>query len=102
MSITNVAFIRAKPGQGVALGRLLAELAPISREEAGCIDFELHRSVDNPDLWFVYENWTSRDDLDQHFKTAHLLKFVEASAALLDGDMDLRLFSKVAVADAKG
>ena len=102
MNITNVAFIRAKPGQGTALGGLLAELAPISREEAGCIDFELHSSVDNPDLWFVYENWKSREDLDQHFKTPHLLHFAEASAPLLDGDMDLRLFTKVAVVSAKG
>ena len=102
MTITNVAFIRAKSGRGAELGGLLAELAPISREEAGCIDFELHRSVGEPDLWFVYEDWKSRNDLDQHFKTPHLLKFAEASAALLDGEMDLRLFSKVAAASAKG
>lgn len=41
--LTNIAFIHAKPGSWEALGRRLALVEP-SRQEPGCINYDLHRS----------------------------------------------------------
>ncbi len=45
---TLVAFIMAKPGQEEELGRCLDALVAPMRSEAGCIDYDLHRSNEIP------------------------------------------------------
>jgi len=61
--VTNLAFFRARRGQSEALGAALAALVEPTRLEAGCLNYDLHRSVDDADLWFVYENWKATPDL---------------------------------------
>jgi quinol monooxygenase YgiN len=53
--VTNLAFFRARRGQSEAL----AALVEPTRLEAGCLNYDLDRSVDDADVWFVYENWRS-------------------------------------------
>lgn len=48
MTVTNIAFIRAKSGRGDDLGDRLMELVEPSRDEAGCINYDLHRSEADP------------------------------------------------------
>ena len=98
MRITNIAFLRAKTGREAALGDLLIELAELSRGEPGCVEYALHQSPDAPSLWFVYENWRSEQDLESHFRTIHMRRFAQASAALMDGEMKLGLFEPVTAA----
>jgi quinol monooxygenase YgiN len=45
-----------------------AALVAPTRAESGCINYDLHRSNDDPSVWMLYENWRSPDDLEQHFK----------------------------------
>ncbi|MBR2816524.1 MAG: antibiotic biosynthesis monooxygenase [Reyranella sp.] len=91
--VTNIAFIRAKAGRSDALGQRLLALVEPSRREAGCINYDLHRSDTDPDLWCVYENWRSGDDLEAHFALPHMQAFVGDIPTLVDGDLDLRRFS---------
>ncbi|MCA1371478.1 antibiotic biosynthesis monooxygenase [Bradyrhizobium sp. BRP14] len=88
--LTNIAFIRAQAGKGDLLGDWLNKLATPSRDEAGCINYDVHRSLDDPDLWFVYENWRSKADLEAHFEMPHMTEFVTAIPSLLDGPLYLR------------
>ena len=95
--VTNIAFIRAKPGQSEELGRRLLALVAPSRQEAGCINYDLHRSDTDPDLWCVYENWRSADDLATHFTLPHMQAFIAALPALVEGELDLRRFSMISL-----
>ncbi|MGW0163015.1 putative quinol monooxygenase [Mycobacterium sp. NPDC003323] len=90
--VTNIAFIRAKVGRGDDLGRRLIELVQPSRDEAGCINYDVHRSLTDPDLWCVYENWSSAEDLGRHFDLPHMQAFVAEVPSLVEGDLDLRRF----------
>jgi quinol monooxygenase YgiN len=90
--ITDVAFIRAKAGQEAALGRLLTDLAKCSRREPGCINYVLHRSSDQPSLWFLYGKWCSERDLQAHLEASHMLRFAQASASLMQGEVTYGLF----------
>ena len=49
--LTNLAFFRARPGQTEALGAAL--VAP-TRGEAGYLNYDLHQSLENAEIWFVY------------------------------------------------
>src|SRR5215469_12370594 len=36
----------------------------------GNINYDLHRSNDDPDVWILYENWKAPSDLAAHFEIA--------------------------------
>lgn len=94
-NVTNIAFIRAKARQSEELGRSLLALVEPSRQEPGCINYDLHRSDSDPDSWCVYENWRSADDLAAHFALPHMQAFIARVPDLVEGDLDLRRFTMI-------
>ncbi len=101
--VTNIAFIRAKPGMSEELGPRLVGLVDSSRSESGCINYDVHQSVDDEQVWCVYENWKSAEDLKSHFDMTYMRGFVDDLPALVDGGLDLRGFRMVSErADAQG
>lgn len=93
--LTNLAFFRARRGQTKALGAALAALVEPTRGEAGCLNYDLYQSIENTEIWFVYENWRSMQDLDSHMKSVHLCAFLTAAPTLVKGDIDLRRFTMI-------
>lgn len=91
--LTVIAFLRAKPGAEEELGRRLMELVEGSRQEAGCLNYDLHRSNTDPALWVMYENWRSQADLDAHFQTEPLQRLGKDKAQLLVGDIEMHYLS---------
>ncbi|NPT38269.1 putative quinol monooxygenase [Paraburkholderia xenovorans] len=88
--LTLIAFIRAQAGLGDELGRRLGALVEPSRDEDGNINYDLHRSNDDPDVWVLYENWRAAADLTAHFEQPYMKAFVAALPEVLEGEMDLR------------
>lgn len=93
--LTLIAFIRAKRGLGDELGRRLAGLVDQARAEPGNINYDLHRSDEDADVWVLYENWKHPSDLDAHFELPYMKAFVATLPEVLEGDMDLRRSSMV-------
>ena len=101
--LTLVAYLRAKPGLGDELGRRILALSEPSRAEAGNVNYDLHRSNEDPDVWMIYENWTTSSALDEHFEMPYMKEFVARIGEVLAGKMDLRRFSMTTrVAAPKG
>ena len=99
--LTNLALFRAKPGQSETLGATLTSLVEPTRQEAGCVSYDLHHSFDDANSWFVYENWRSSEDLDAHMKTAHIQSFLKSVPSLVEGDIDLRRFTMTSAPSLK-
>jgi quinol monooxygenase YgiN len=93
--LTNFAFFRARPGQTQALGSALSALVDPTRAETECLNYDLHRSIDDADVWFVYENWRSAEGLEAHMRAPHLQAFLKDTPDLVAGDIDLRQFSMI-------
>jgi quinol monooxygenase YgiN len=87
--------MRAKRGLSEELGRRLLHLVQPSRAEAACINYDVHRSDEDPELWCVYENWQSAEELAAHFGLPHMQAFVAEVPALVEGGLDLRRFSMI-------
>jgi quinol monooxygenase YgiN len=64
--ISVVAKLKAKPGMEEQVKKELMGLVAPSRKDKGCINYDLHQSVDDPCLFVFYENWESKADLDKH------------------------------------
>lgn len=92
---TNLAQMRAKSGRSADLGAALESLVEPSRAEPGCIIYQVHRSIEDPDHWMVYEVWSSAADLEKHFTLPHMQAFVARLPELVEGDLDLRSFTRV-------
>ena len=93
--LTNLAFFQARPGQAQALGSALSALVGPTRAETECLNYDLHQSLDDTDVWFVYENWRSREGLDVHMRAPHVQAFLKAAPDLLAADIDLRRFAMI-------
>ena len=46
-----------------------------TRREDGCLAYDLHQSVTEPDRFVFVERWTTREALERHFNTEHLGAF---------------------------
>jgi quinol monooxygenase YgiN len=88
--LTLIAFIRAKKDMGDELGRRLWTLVEPARAEPGNINYDLHRSTEDRDVWVLYENWNDASDLTAHFEFPYMKEFVASLPEVLDGEMDLR------------
>jgi len=95
LQLTVIAIIRAKRGLGDELGRHLGTLVEPSRAESGNVNYDLHRSNDDPDVWIIYENWKTPTDLTVHFEYPYLKALVAKLPDLLEGEMELLRCSMV-------
>lgn len=98
--LTLLAILSAKPGQEAELGRRLELLVAPTRMEAGCIEYKLHRSNEDPAQWMLFENWVSHEALDAHFKMPYLVDFLASRNEVLAKDMDIRFFTAIGAAEA--
>jgi quinol monooxygenase YgiN len=83
--LTVIATIKAKPGRVEDLKRELLRLVAPTRVEDGCINYDLHQDKENPATFVFYENWTSKEALDKHLQSPHILNYLEREDELLEG-----------------
>lgn len=75
-----IATLTIKPG---TLDDLLATVMPFidaTRNEAGCISYDLNQSMTNENQLVFVERWKSRDDLNLHFNAPHMTVWRETGA----------------------
>ena len=92
--VTVIARIHAKPGMEDETRKVLQGLLAPTRAEAGCINYDMHHSGDDPAQFVFYENWTSKEALDQHLATPHLKAFMENAPRLLTQPVEITLWEK--------
>jgi quinol monooxygenase YgiN len=93
--VTVVATLKAKPGmEDTVRGAVEAVIAP-TRAEPGCINYDLHQSNDNPSLFMLYENWTSKKDLDEHLAMPYLKDLIAKCDDMLSDPVDIALFTMI-------
>jgi len=61
-----VVTLDAVPGKGAEFVTMFTERCKVSRQDAGCLQFEFFQSVDNPDQFVLLELWESQEALDAH------------------------------------
>ena len=77
-----VATSQVKPDQRDAFIKGAKECIAATRKEKGCLSYESHTSINDPNLFVVVERWESREDLNAHGKAPHMKVWREYSAPL--------------------
>lgn len=96
MSIYLTAIVKSKPGQSEPLKALLLDLVAASRAESACIQYDLHQSEEDADLFLFQEEWASEEGLALHNSQPHLAAFGEQSKDLREGQIIIYRTQKVA------
>jgi 4-carboxymuconolactone decarboxylase len=81
--LTIIGRLRAKAGRGTELREALVPVVAASRQEPGCINYDLHVDAADPDSFVIYENWVDQAALDAHFKQPHSVKLAAKLPDLL-------------------
>jgi len=68
MSVRLVISISAAPGKGNELLQAMKARCETSRGDAGCLQFEVFQSADNPDRLALLELWETPEALAAHAK----------------------------------
>jgi quinol monooxygenase YgiN len=68
MPVRLVISIDAAPGKGTELLKAMRERCEVSRKDAGCLQFDVFQSGDNPDKLALLELWQDQAALDAHAK----------------------------------
>jgi quinol monooxygenase YgiN len=80
--IVTIGF-RAKPGKAVELERQLRNRVPISRTEAGNLDYRLYRSATDDHVFFVFSRYATEKSFDLHLYQPYILSMMAEFEDLL-------------------
>ena len=95
-TITVVATFQARPGKKTELKNALIGLVTPTRKEAGCINYDLHASPEDPAKFLFHENWTSKAHLDAHLKTAHIAALLPRVDELCVAFPEIKIWEQIA------
>lgn len=94
-TITVVATFQARPGKETELKKALISLLNPTRQEAGCINYDLHQSPEDPAKFLFHENWTSKAHLDAHLQNTHIQTLLPRLNELCAGLPEIKIWEKI-------
>ena len=82
--IRIVAHFHLKENKAGDAIKLAQELIDETRKEAGCVQYDLAQSFENPDQLVILEAWETKEALDAHSASEHFARIVPAIAQLCE------------------
>jgi quinol monooxygenase YgiN len=76
MTYVVCATWKARPGEEPAVMDLLDQVSRASVLEPGCLCFWVHRSLEDPLTFLLYEQYTSEAAFDAHAASDHVRRLV--------------------------
>ena len=89
--------VAIKAGQRDAALRAARTMIAATEKEAGCIRYRFWADIDDPQTFFIYEEWESEEALTTHFQSEHMAAFQAELPALIAGAPDIRRFAAAAL-----
>jgi quinol monooxygenase YgiN len=77
--LTIIGTVTAKPGSEAIVHDALRSLVSPSRNEEGCLSYELYQSTANPAIFVLIEQWRAQPDHDAHMQTPHMAEALKGA-----------------------
>ena len=94
MAYSLAITIRCQDGAADTFRRVLAEITPPSRAEAGSLAFVTHESLEEDNVFLVYESYVDQQAYDTHLASP-AFKRVEAELFPLVVERDVRAYAPI-------
>ena len=63
-----------------------------THKEEGCLAYTFHSPVDDPNTFFVYEEWESQEALDGHNTSDHMKVFQGSIGDVIGGEVSVKKY----------
>jgi quinol monooxygenase YgiN len=73
--IVLVARLKVREDAVEAAKKLALGIVADSRNESGCLNYDVHQAVDDPTVFVWHETWRDQTALDEHFEEPHFKEF---------------------------
>lgn len=93
--IRVVARVVAQPQAVTQLHNLLINLVAATRQEAGCLQYDLLQNLDDPAEFTFVETWASDADLERHLHAPHLQAALSQIPRWVAAGPDIRRYQQV-------
>lgn len=93
--IAVTAEFHFKPDQTDTGLNILKAIIFSSRQEKGCMQYELFQSGDNPNVFIMIEKWRSHQDWLHHQNADHILSARDGIKGLLEAEPIVKSFNFV-------
>ena len=74
----------AKPQHKDALEKELRSIILITRKAHGCVQCDLHTSMDDKLVFFFDQLWDSEENMQKYLKREHMLEFARKTELMID------------------
>lgn len=74
---------------------LCKELVQLTREEEGCIKYEMFQDEQDPCILTMIEEWESRDHLNSHFEADHFKRIVPMLGEFHEKETEVNIYNKI-------
>lgn len=75
MKIYLTAIIKSKPEFLSEVKSTLENMVVHSRKETACIQYDLHQSLDDENIFTFYEIWENKESLNEHNQQPYIKDF---------------------------
>jgi quinol monooxygenase YgiN len=90
--IIVTAKMMVKPEMKEAFILKSKDLISSTRQEKGCISYDLYNNTENKDELIMLEKWNDRDSLNKHMETEHFKKFGSTLEQFLTKEIQIKSY----------
>jgi len=94
--VTVIAIFQARPGKEEELRAALTSLLGPTSTEAGCLNYDLHCSPEDPGKFLFHENWASKTHLDAHLQSPHVKALLPRVDELCVAFPEIKIWERIA------
>ena len=91
--IIVTAMMNVKPGKKDAFILESKDLVVNTRQEKGCISYDLLASTEDEDILVMLEKWENIESLNTHMETDHFKKFGGTIERFLKEEIEIKSYS---------
>lgn len=95
MTLHIIARFHVRPGAEAAAFDALRTTAAATRQEPGCLDFQVLRGVRDPRLFHIHSQFQDEAAFDLHADLPHTVHFLETIEKLIDQPREITRAERV-------
>jgi quinol monooxygenase YgiN len=90
-----VCELRCETANRERVRQLVLQFVEPARLEEGCLYYDLHQKLDDPNTFFIIDGWANEDALDRHASNPHVAAVMKELGPLLTFGPSITLSSRV-------
>lgn len=80
MTYVVAATYVVREGEADAVMAAIQSATPLALAEPGCLGYRAHRSLEDPNVFFLYEEYVDEDAVRAHVESPHFERYIRGEA----------------------